>query len=75
MSKSVREIVAEYLKANGFDGLFSDGGDCACELSDLMPCGRDWDCTSDCEAGYRVPCPPACGDHDWHMAEKKEAEK
>lgn len=30
------EIVIEYLKANGYDGLAGD--DCGCEIFDLMPC-------------------------------------
>jgi hypothetical protein len=36
----VKTIVSNYLKANSFEGLFSDG-ECACELSDLMPCCED----------------------------------
>ncbi len=46
----VRDIVIEYLKANNLDGLYSDGGECACELSDLQPCGESF---SDCHPGIK----------------------
>ena len=52
MSKTVKEIVAEYLTANGFDGLFNDPANCGCQISDLMPCGQAY-CS--CEAGYKAP--------------------
>ena len=31
------EIVKEYLKKNGFDGLHNEDTDCTCEVFDLMP--------------------------------------
>lgn len=46
----VREIVEVWLKENNFDGLYSDGGECACELSDLQPCGENF---SDCSPGMK----------------------
>lgn len=54
---TVREIVRDYLKANGYDGLFSPG-ECGCTLDDLAPCEGGWvgNGIGDCEAGYRVPC-------------------
>ena len=33
---NIKEIVTEYLKSHGFDGLYHD--DCGCDLQDLMPC-------------------------------------
>lgn len=48
---TVKEIVKEYLKVNGFTGLHSDG--CGCTVDDLAPCGEIID---DCEAGYRREC-------------------
>ena len=48
---NVLEIIAEYLKANGYDGLMNEN-DCACELDDLIPCGEDF---STCEPGYKIP--------------------
>lgn len=56
---TVREIVAETLKRDGYDGLVRDGfapggGDCFCMLADLMNCDGEYDY---CEAGHAVPCP------------------
>jgi hypothetical protein len=62
----VKTIVSNYLKANSFEGLFSDG-ECACELSDLMPCCED---CSACEPGFKVSCPEECGDHEFHITSK-----
>ncbi len=36
--KTVKEIVAEYLKANKFDGLYNGDLECDCGLGDFMPC-------------------------------------
>jgi hypothetical protein len=33
-----KEIIARYLKINGYDGLCCE--DCGCDLDDLMPCGE-----------------------------------
>lgn len=49
MSKTVKEIIAEYLTVNEFDGLCCD--ECGCQLSDLIPCGQACD---RCVPGYRV---------------------
>lgn len=65
-SMTVKEIVIKYLKANGFDGLFTD--DCGCTWDDLMPCGSD---PMDCEPGYKIPCPKECGNHEWHIRPKQ----
>jgi len=52
MNPSIKEILTEWLKANGYDGLCSRHG-CGCGLDDLMPC---WDeCSADCRAAYQVP--------------------
>ena len=64
----VKEIVGKYLKDEGFDGLYSYGGECACMLDDLAPC---LELGSDCIAGYHGPCPEECGEHDWHIGEKR----
>ena len=45
--KTVKEIVLEYLREKGFDGLFSD--ECGCRNQDLGPCGE---MSQDCTAGY-----------------------
>ena len=65
---NIKNIVAEYLVKNKFDGLWSD--ECGCELSDLMPCD-EWGIAK-CEPGYKLPCPENCGDHDFHIGMKNE---
>jgi len=48
---TVLTIVTDYLKDNGYDGLYTEG--CDCLLGDLCPCG----CGSlDCRAGHKGPC-------------------
>ncbi len=55
---TVTDIVKRYLEENGYDGLFASGI-CACENSDLFPCGSEQ--SIDCQPGYKIPC--ACGDN------------
>ena len=42
--KTVKIIVADWLKANGFDGLCNPDAGCGCLIGDLAPCGEgcDW---------------------------------
>ncbi len=51
---TVRDILRDWLKANGYDGLYHDV-DCACLIDDLAPCGGD--CMG-CHVGYKHPCRP-----------------
>lgn len=71
---NVREIVAEWLKEHGYEGLYSPDY-CACENADLMPC--DEPCES-CRAGYKRPCPgedcPMGGGCDFHIGETRKGE-
>jgi len=64
---NVRQIVKQFLLANGYDGLYND--DCGCALDDLIPCGSE--SLSTCEPGYKIPCDPetcsANGDCPWHI--------
>lgn len=60
------KIVDEWLRANGYDGLYNEG-ECACSVGDLMPCGEP---SEFCTAGYNQPC--TCGEHDWHIGDTKE---
>ena len=46
----VKDIIAKYLEENNLDGLASDCGECACELSDLQPCGENF---SECHPGIK----------------------
>ena len=70
---TVKEIVKEYLLANGYEGLYTD--ECGCETEDLMPCycceGSDG-----CEAGYKTDCDPnTCpvdGDCNFHIGAKRK---
>ena len=44
---NVKEIVIEWLKTNGYDGLACE--DCGCFLDDLMPCENN---VQGCKPGY-----------------------
>lgn len=49
---TIIDIVSEYLKENGYDGIYNSDGECACCLEDgLRPCGEDF---SECKPGYKV---------------------
>ena len=48
---TVKQIVAEWLVKNGFDGLCSEN--CGCPLDDLMCCGLACD---SCKPGYKQLC-------------------
>jgi len=73
---TVHEIIIDWLKNHGYDGLYAEDVDCGCELSDLIPCGF---IQRDCRAGYKVMCSADC-DHgqtpklgtDWHVQAEKE---
>lgn len=49
--KTALEIVKEYLKKNGYDGLCNLN--CGCTIDDLTPCCEDF---SYCVPGYKVGC-------------------
>lgn len=52
---TIKEMVSEWLKANGYQGLCNKYGECGCGFSDeLMVCGN---CMSrDCTAAYEFKC-------------------
>lgn len=65
--KTVGEILREYLKANGYEGLA--GEECSCEIDNLCP----YECADvlGCVPGHKVPCD--CGEGcEWHIGIKKE---
>jgi hypothetical protein len=67
---TVREIVAEYIKEHGFDGLYC-ADECACGLDNLIPC--DGGGLSSCCTGYRVRCD--CGEGcDCHIVAERPEE-
>lgn len=51
---TVREMVAEWLRGHGYQGLVMVSHECGCGLADLMPCGG---CdASACAAAYEFRC-------------------
>jgi hypothetical protein len=59
---NIKEIVGQYLKEAGYDGLYhteEDGFPCACALQGLMECQEP---TPHCQAGYITRC--YCGEED-----------
>jgi hypothetical protein len=52
---NVREIVEQYLKAHGFDGLACQTESCGCQIGDLAPC-CDGDNVLACMPGYVHTC-------------------
>jgi hypothetical protein len=56
---SVTEIVAAYLRAEGYDGLYNDDTSqiCGCMVDYLCPCSEDM---SGCKPGYKCACDDDC---------------
>lgn len=52
--KTVRQMMEEYLKENGFDGLYNENGDCGCVIGDLMCCESEG--IENCLGGYKIEC-------------------
>jgi hypothetical protein len=52
---TVKEIIAEWLKEYGYDGLCFLCYSCGCGVDDLMPC---YSLSSDCKPAYRWKCTP-----------------
>jgi len=50
----VAHVVELWLRANGYDGLYNTEGECACELTDINPCGEICDL---CCAGHYKDVP------------------
>lgn len=46
------EMLSQWLKEHGYDGLCSDRYECGCLVGDLMPCGEP---SEHCAAGYKGP--------------------
>lgn len=65
---TLQQLVKDALMRGGYDGLYNEAGDCACEATDLAPCSRP---SLECRPGYRAPC--ECGDHDFHIEPRKPA--
>jgi len=61
------ELVEEYLKTNGYDGLCHSETGCGCRRGDLMPCGEP---SPNCQPGYSVQ-PPKDSDADFWISPLK----
>lgn len=68
---NIRTIVAQWLKENKYDGLYSPKGYCACVPPDLFPCKAEG--IDSCEPGVRRKCDRSCesGHCDFHIVSKK----
>lgn len=76
-TKTVRVIVADYLRAIGADGLCAGpdiGESCGCGLDDLMPCSDD---CAGCVPAKLVPVPEDeredCFVDEWYVPMEVEA--
>jgi len=74
MAKRLSDIVREWLRDHGFDGLCNCAAECGCRLDDLMPCEEPG---PDCEAGYDVDPPDDRADdvHFWIAPQKAPAQE
>lgn len=70
MSIEVEQIISDYLKANGYDGLVCEGEKCGCQLGDLAPCGE---MRLDCAAAHKVQQPDGA-EYDFMMYEGKKSD-
>lgn len=52
MNPTITEIVEQFLKDHGYDGLYQNYGEegCGCRLENLCPCGNPDN--EECRAGY-----------------------
>jgi len=68
---TVDEIIRDWLRSHGYDGLYQDDGECACLFIDLRFCE---DGGGTCKAGVLGRCnPETCangGCHTWHIVER-----
>lgn len=66
---NVIDIVYQYLKGGGYDGLVSPDAWCGCELCDLRPCDQD---ISECKPAYKHYTHGALGiGEEWVMSTDK----
>ena len=69
----VKQIIEDYLKSQGYDGLYNSDGECGCEMSDLFPCDES---PVNCIPGYKSQCDEECQhegrDGGWHMGSVKK---
>lgn len=51
---NVKTIVYNWLRENGYDGLFNENAECSCDLNDLMCCGNAG--IDLCVPAYKLDC-------------------
>ena len=66
---TTKDIIINYLKENGFDGLVQIDLECGCGIDDLAPCDQ---MAIDCEPAYYAKCD--CEEHDGHHYQLKKPE-
>lgn len=67
---NIVEITKDWLKKNGYDGLYQLG-ECSCSLNDLFPCGELY---VDCKAGYINEVDPEIG-YDFFIGPEPDKSK
>ena len=77
---NIKEIVSDYLKKNGYDGLYNPVEPCGCLLDDSMP-GYEWCNQLECQPGFRhdIGVDEECGcdgegTTHWHVGPDKPVE-
>ena len=65
----LHDIIADWLRSHGYDGLYCDDGECDCCLSDLMPCGEP---SRYCFPGVFVEKPKGCENADFYIGPREE---
>lgn len=72
---NINRIVVQFLNDNKFDGLVNNSCECACDKTDLAPCGQPN--MSNCEAAYKTDKAPfgVMDDSDFYYTTTKPALK
>lgn len=68
---TVKNIIVDWLRANGYDGLCDPPNECGCKLDDLIPCASPCDT---CMAGYLAPSPEGIDATFWIQVTKPKKE-
>jgi hypothetical protein len=75
--KTVMDIIRQYLRREGYDGLVDAEGECGCLIDDLAPCESDE--IVGCRPGYKYLCrgceADCCqpGPDNWHVSTNPHA--
>ena len=57
---SVREMIAQSLRQQGYDGLYNEDGECGCGIDNLMLCENSIAGLGDCRPAFERTCPCCC---------------